>query len=230
MILKKKIQIIRNTVQLIFLSFLLTGLYMEFRKIFIVLLPISLLMGNFFCGWVCPYGAAQEFFGAIGNKIFKKKYKMPQNIQKYLQFSRYILMIFTIVGIGTMFFETINSYKTFIILGKNISNVMISISLIIMISFLVISMLFERPFCSYLCIEGTKYSLASLTRIFTIKKNTESCINCKKCNKVCPMNISISDKSSVRNSQCINCFECVSICPVKGTLSYGKVKVSFKKK
>ena len=227
--MKIKIQKIRNTVQLIFLGLLFTGLYMNLRMGLIILLPISLLMGNFFCGWVCPYGATQEFFRTIGNKIFKKKYKMPKHVQKYLQFSRYILLMFSIIGISTIFFETINSYKIFMVLGRDISNIIISISLIIMISFLVISMLFERPFCNYVCIEGTKFGLASLTRIFSIKRNGESCINCKKCDKVCPMNISISDKDSVRNSQCINCFECVNACPVKDTLSYGKVKIYFKR-
>lgn len=76
---------------------------MKLRMVLVILLPVSLFMGNFFCGWICPYGAMQEFFGAIGNKIFKKKYKMPRNIQKYLQFSRYILLLFSIIGIGRFF-------------------------------------------------------------------------------------------------------------------------------
>lgn len=228
--MNKRIQIIRNAVQLIFLGLLLVGLYMQFRKVLIVLLPLSLLMGNFFCGWVCPYGAAQEFFGAIGNKIFKKKYRMPQNIQKYMQFSRYILMVLTMIGIGTVFFESTNSYIVFIRTSTNFSNVIISASLIIMVSFLIISMLFERPFCNYLCPEGNKYAIASLVRIFTVKRNEKTCINCKMCNKSCPMNISISDKGGIRNTQCINCFKCISTCPVKETLSYGKVKIFLKKK
>jgi len=213
-----------------FLGLLVAGLYMKLKPILISLLLLSLLIGNFFCGWMCPYGVAQEFFGAIGNKIFKKKYKMPQGIQKYLQFSRYIIMVLTVLGIGMIFFESINSYKVFMTTSESFSNVIISISLIIMVSFLSISMLFERPFCNYLCIEATKYGIASLTRIFTIKRNEASCINCKKCNKACPMNISISDKVGIRNAQCINCFECISTCPVKNTLSYGKVKISLKKK
>lgn len=116
------------------------------------------------------------------------------------------------------------------ILGGDITNIMISISFIIMAGFLVISMLFERPFCNYVCTEGIKFGFASFTRIFTIKRNSESCINCKKCDKACSMNISISNKNSIRNAQCINCFERISACPIKDTLSYGKIKISFKKK
>ena len=225
----KRIQIIRNVIQLIFLSLLLAGLFMKFKGIFVVLLLLSLIVGNFFCGWVCPYGAAQEFFGSIGNKIFKRKYKTPQSIQKYLQFSRYIIMVLTVAGIGVMFFETINSKKLFMFIGENFSNVIVSISLIIMGCFLIISMLFERPFCNYLCIDATKFGIASLTRVFTIKRKQASCIKCGKCNRVCPMNISVLDKNNIRSPQCINCFECISACPAKDTLSYGKVKISLKK-
>ena len=224
--MSKKIQIIRNIIQFIFFSLLLSGLFMKFKVIFVLPLLLSLVMGNFFCGWICPYGAAQEFFGAMGKKIFKKKYKMPQSIQKYLMFSRYIVMLLIVAGIGVGF-DTINSNKEFTSAGGNLSLLVISASLFVMVSFLIISLVFERPFCNYLCIDGTKFGITSLTRVFTVKRNEKTCINCQKCDKVCPMNISVSKNNNIRNPQCINCFECLSSCPVEKTLSYGKI--SFKK-
>ncbi|GLI55334.1 hypothetical protein PM10SUCC1_08480 [Propionigenium maris DSM 9537] len=222
--MSRRIQVIRNTLQLIFLGLLLLGLYMKFKVVFIALLPLSLLTGNFFCGWLCPYGAAQEFFGALGKRIFKRKYRMPEDIQNYLQYSRYILAILALAGLGTIFLEDVNSYKVFMTAGTDLSTIVVSLSVVVMIGFLFISMLFERPFCNYLCIEATKYGIASLTRVFTIKRRKDSCINCKRCNGACPMNISISHVDSVRNAQCINCFECITACPKRDTLSYGRVK------
>lgn len=197
---------------------------MKFKIVFIALFPLSLLAGNFFCGWLCPYGAAQEFFGALGERIFKRKYRMPQGIQKYLQYSRYILAILALTGLGTIFLGDANSYKVFMSAGTDLSTIVISASMVLMITFLLISMLFERPFCNYLCIEATKYGIASFTRIFTIKRRKSSCVNCKRCNKVCPMNITISSLDSIRSAQCINCFRCITACPVKDTLSYGRVE------
>lgn len=202
---------------------------MKFKIIFALLLLLSLITGNFFCGWVCPYGTAQEFFGSVGNKIFKRKYKMPQSLQKYLIFSRYVIMVLIVAGIGVGFFEFVNGNKTFTSMVENFSSVIISAALVVMVIFLIISMVFERPFCNYLCIDGTKFGIASLTRFFTVKRNEESCVNCKKCDEACPMNISVSDKNNIRNPQCINCFECINACPAKDTLSYGKAKISFKK-
>ena len=62
------------------------------------------------------------------------------------------------------------------------------------------------------------------------KKNEDTCIGCKKCDKACPMNIGVSIHEQVRNGQCINCFECINACPVEGTLKYTKVKLPIGKK
>jgi polyferredoxin len=100
-----------------------------------------------------------------------------------------------------------------------------------MVSFVIISIFFERPFCNYFCSEGVKFGVFSLTRVFSIKRNEATCVGCKKCDKACPMNINVSIKDQIRHGQCINCFECISACPVENTLTYGRVKLpKFKKK
>ena len=93
----------------------------------------------------------------------------------------------------------------------------------IMGGFLVIYLFFESPFSNYDCSEGIKFGVASLTRLFTIKRNAATCVNCQRCNQACPMNIQVSAGKSVRNAQCINCFSCIAACPSNGTLSYGNV-------
>ena len=80
------LQLMRNMSQVLFLGLLVAGFYMNIRMVIIVFLPASLIFGNFFCGWACPYGALQELMGDIGKKIFKKRFKMPRSIQKYMQY------------------------------------------------------------------------------------------------------------------------------------------------
>lgn len=217
-----KIQVIRKTIQFVFMGMVVLGIYFGFRRNFRYIMFLSLIAGNYFCGWVCPYGTMQEIFGDIGDKIFKKKYKMPYGIQKYLQFSRYIIYFILTIETLKVILSPYDSYKVFMQSFGSLPSLPI-IAVILMFSFLIISLVFERPFCNYLCPESFKYAARSITRIFTIKRDEGKCINCKKCNKVCSMNIEVSEIKNMRSLQCINCFKCIGACPVERTLAYGPI-------
>lgn len=220
----RNVQYCRTLMQLAALALLVAGLYTQVvRAHTLWVLGLGLLAGNFFCGWLCPYGTAQELCGKIGSLFLKRKLKMPPALQRYLQFSRYILML-ALLALGAQVVAAaapINSYRSFMALAGG--RVVETAALAIMAGFLVIALFFERPFCNYVCSEGIKFGVASLTRLFTIKRNAATCVNCQRCNQACPMNIQVSAGKSVRNAQCINCFSCIAACPSNGTLSYGNV-------
>ena len=220
---RKHLQWLRMAVQLIFIAILVGGLYKNVKPAFVVILPLAFLAGNFFCGWLCPFGTAQEILGKIGSLFVKKKFKVSPLLQRYLQFSRYILAAIVFAHIADSFVElsSINAYKTF--MHAMSGQLAQTAAAFIMGTFLVVALFFERPFCNYFCPEGIKFGLASLTRIFSIKRNSDTCINCKCCDKACPMNIEVSKDSHVRNAQCINCFKCIAACPKRDTLVYGRV-------
>lgn len=226
----KTIQKSRLIIQLIAIVLFAVGFFTAFRETIMVVMLGGIIFGVYFCGWLCPFGTLQELTSKLGTKLKIHKYKMPKVIHKYLFYSRYLIYgiftLFTIDILMTLFMFDPRTNFLQLIAG----NVITIGSIIVMVSFLFISLFFERPFCNYFCIEGAKYGLISIFRPVTIKRNETSCIGCNKCDKVCPMNIEVSTIEHSHSPHCINCFECVSACPVKDTLTYGPVSLTSKLK
>jgi polyferredoxin len=220
----KKIQVLRAAVQLAYIALLVAGFFTALRPLSLVLFFASLLFGNFFCGWLCVFGTMQDFVSRISSVFIKRKFKMPYRVQRWLQLSRYVLFLVLAIAIGREAGGlAFNSYRTAIgvVSGRELEVAAISFFSV----FLVISVFFDRPFCSYVCSEGVHFGIASFTRIFSIKRNSASCVQCGKCDRACPMNIRVSSVNHVRSAQCVNCFKCISECPSKKTLGYGFVNV-----
>ena len=225
----KKIQYLRGLTQLIFLSLLILGLYNHVRGTLIFLVPIGLIIGNYFCGWACPFGTAQENTGKIGSAFIKKKFQLPAKYQKYAKYSRYLVLLAVLTLGASQIIDLVplNAYRSFFALLSSRPLEWIAYS--ILAFFLLLSFFVERPFCNYACTEGIKFALPNLARLYTIKRNSDTCIQCHNCDRVCSMNIHISNTDEVRNPQCINCFKCISNCPVKNTLTYGKTTLTLTK-
>jgi polyferredoxin len=83
-----------------------------------------------------------------------------------------------------------------------------------------LSLFVERPFCKYACPYGAFQGIFNLFRIFGVKRNAPTCINCKACSRACPMNIDVATAGTVRDHQCITCLACTSeaACPVPATV------------
>ncbi len=75
----------------------------------------------------------------------------------------------------------------------------------------------NRAFCKYICPITIFLQPASYFSLMRIKVNSDVCISCGKCKKVCPMNVDMLDnrRSRANGTECILCYACAKACPVK---------------
>jgi len=63
--------------------------------------------------------------------------------------------------------------------------------------------------------------------LIKVTRNSETCTNCRICDKACPMAIRISDQPSVQHIDCHLCGDCTTRCPEKDTLQFNKRNLNW---
>jgi len=210
-------------------QFLTTGtLVRQIHLSAVVLLGITgvlaVLFGPVFCGWICPFGSLQEWIGKVGKKLFGKRYNtlVPAKLDRVLSYLRYVVLgwaVYMTTVTGVLVFQPYDPYYALFNLwtGEVALTGYIALGLVVGLGLII-----ERPFCKYACPMGAVLGVSNLFRVFGIKRRESSCINCKLCDKACPMNIEVSGKGRILDHRCISCGECTSdrACPVIKTVEW----------
>ena len=198
--------------------------------IFLAIILMSFVFGKSFCSWFCPIGFLSELVGDFGEKIFKRRLKLPKLIDYLLRSLKYLMLGFLVYSV--IFLMTPAALKYFLDSPYNkIADIKmcyffanISQTSLIVISILVVLSIFIRNFwCRFLCPYGALLGIFSLISPNKIQRNITSCIDCGLCNKACPSFIKVDKVKTVISDECITCLNCVDACPVKDTLQLNLV-------
>ncbi len=192
-------------------------------------IAVAILFGSIFCGYICPFGTFQEWVGKLGRKLFPKTYNhmVPEKLDRALRYLRYgvlALVLYQTAVTGKLIFQSVDPYYA---LFNFFTGEVAVTAFIVLGVIMVLSLIIERPWCRYFCPYGAMLGLFNYIRIFKIRRNKNTCIGCKQCDKVCPMNINVSQSGIVRDPSCISCHKCTSAvsCPVADTVVISSEKV-----
>jgi ferredoxin len=194
--------------------------------LFFVSLGTALLFKRSFCGNVCPLGALQDGFGFAGRAALgPKRFVVPARIDRLLRLAKYAVLGLA-VGMawltGTLWIQTFDPWPAYahvfnpaeLLPGYAIGLGVLGVSL-------VLSFVYERAFCKYLCPMGAMTALAGLASPFRIRRDAAACVDCGRCDAVCPANIRVSAAASVVHAECFSCAECAAACPAPKALDAG---------
>jgi len=236
----QKSQILRHVVQFI-LFLLLPGLYaMTFSELktvyqmigggnfnfleafpslveFVAVMGITLLMGRWFCGWLCAFGAYNDLIYFLSRKVFKSKFRINEKVDNILKYVKYVVLIFIVIVSWTMGSSILESVSPWDAFGQitDISTIFSSllIGLILLVLITIGAAFIERFFCRYLCPLGAVFSIISKIGIVKINKPKAECGKCRACTTKCSMGLDLYKVNGARGGECINCLKCTEVCP-----------------
>lgn len=172
-----------------------------------VLTILTLFFGRFFCGYVCPVGCVQEIaYYAPVRKIDIRQKKIFVIIR----------VAFTIIFLILVFMLSFSLLSLFGI--RDFFFLVPTAGAVVFFVVLLISTKFYRPFCRLVCPVGVLFSVAGWKSLFKVRR-TETCIRCKKCERVCPVD---EAGNGDPKAECYLCGRCVDVCPKKGAIRYDR--------
>ena len=183
--------------------------------ILFTILTLTIILGRVFCSYLCPIGAISTFFSDLGRKLKIPKINVPHKLEVILTKLKYIVLaiiIYLTWQSGELIFrEADPCYALISRHGEDITFVAYIVLGVIILG----PMLIPSIFCRYMCPFAAVMNIFSRFRVVKIKLDKSKCVDCKKCENVCPMQIKILKREKVKDVNCTNCGECVLACPLK---------------
>jgi len=171
--------------------------------VFATLIIIAPFRGRWFCGNICPRGSFVDFWlGPLSRKL-----PIPPILR-----SMWIRVPIFILLMGFMVFRIVQTDGVVDRVGMVFVTICLLTTSVAILFGIIIA---PRAWCSF-CPMGTMQRVVGRDR-YRLRVDKERCIDCGKCQKVCPMQLPVNE--ILDNPDCIKCGRCVEVCP-RSALSF----------
>lgn len=162
-----------------------------------------------FCGWLCPFGALQEFASLAAKKLRIPQVQVPWALHERLWPIKYMIFL-GLFGLSLYSLASaeklaeVEPFKTAIILKFDRELMFVGIALL----WLLPGLFIERFFCRYVCPLGAALAIPGRLRMFEWLKRWPECGSpCHRCANECPVQ-AIHPEGQINVNECIYCMHC----------------------
>lgn len=194
----------------------------------------TLLLGRWFCNWMCPYGTLHQFIGWLFNtrrnldKLAINRYRSIFQLKYILLIVFIVLAVFGSLQIGLLDPICImyRSFATTIAPATDLAaregvfkpgapeqRVFYGAWFVglVIVGLVGMNLVIPRFFCRVLCPLGAFLGVLSRFALWRIDRDVTRCTDCNLCLSHCE---GASDpQAALRKSECFVCFNCIDDCP-----------------
>lgn len=178
----------------------------------VVILSFFIWGRALFCGWLCPFGAMQEFVGNIARRVGIKQIRVPEKYDVWLRKLKYVVLL-ALVVIALWRPENVDKaievepFKTAI----SVFFVRAPLYVAYAILCLAASLFVFKAYCRYLCPLGALMAIGGKLQLRPwIARRVECGSPCQLCKVQCRYG-AIAKTGEVKYSECFGCLDCVAI-------------------
>lgn len=162
-----------------------------------------------FCGWLCPFGAAQDLISKLANRLGFEGYRLPQRVHERLWAIKYFILI-ALIGlsldsmVNAARLAEVEPFKTTFILRFMREPIFV----VYAVALLAVSAINSKFYCKYICPLGAGLSFITRFRIFDWLRRRRECGKpCQACAHQCQI-AAIKPTGEIIDNECHYCLEC----------------------